>query len=344
LALGLGMRTIWIALRAVNYTDYAFRAAIRNLDKLKQKEMEQILLQRQLASATIRMGLMYATMGSMILSALFYMSKFSTEGSQFMSVFQQKTESALGAIGEQVLRILQPALKLIMRLLDMIAENEALAQFIAILGITIGTILLVAGAAKVLMGAILYLKTVFMAGSVANSAYTISLFGMKIALDAVVASAMKIMIIFILFYEITSFLVENFGVMPALILMVAVAVGILAIALWKAAIAMSVLTWGAAAIIGIGAALAAWHIGQQQVGYQMGTRFVPHTGLALVHEGEIIYNPSTGRPTGFAPESTPTIHQTEIKIEIGEVHTKADFDDLDIKIRRALRDALREKE
>ena len=344
MALGLGMRTIWIALRAVNYTDYAFSAAIRNLDEMKKKEMEQIRLQRQLASATVRAGAMYAAMGGMILSALVYMARFSTQGSQFMSMFQEKTERALGAIGEKALRILYPTLKFIVRILDAIAENDALAMFVAILAITIGSLIMLAGVAKIVVGSLMYLKTVFASTSILGKQLTITIAGLNLQLKITYATLLKVMIIFFILYEITSFLVENFGVMPALILMVAVAVGVLAIALWKSAIAMSVLTFGIAAILGIGAALAAWHIGQQTVGYQAGTRFVPHTGLALVHEGEIIYNPSTGRPTGFAPESAPTIHQTEIKVEIGEVHTRADFDDLDLKIRRALRDALREKE
>ena len=31
--------------------------------------------------------------------------------------------------------------------------------------------------------------------------------------------------------------------------------------------------------------------------YQMGTRSVPSTGFGLLHKGEVVYNPSTGRPT-----------------------------------------------
>jgi len=343
MALGLGMRTIWIALRAINYTDYAFNAAIRNLSELQKKEIEQYVMQKRLASATIRTGMMYAVMGGMILGSLFYIMKFSREGSQFMSSFQQKTERALGRVGEAFFKIMKPTLELIASILDAIAENRALARFVAILGITIGTVLLFSGSLMILRGALGQLKSMFAINAILAKSYSNSMVQAKLTTDALVASTMRMMILFLIFYQITSFLIENFGVMPALIIMVAATVAILAVMLWKAATAMSVLTFGIAAIAGIGAAIAAYTQMGELAGYQLGTRFVPYTGLALVHEGEIIYNPSTGRPTGIG-ESRPVTSKTEITISIGEVHTKSDIDDLDERIRVALREALKERE
>lgn len=91
---------------------------------------------------------------------------------------------------------------------------------------------------------------------------------------------------------------DNVGVIAAGLLAIATAAGILALALWSSATAMSTLTWGAAAIAGGAAIAGAAAVGLHAAGmFQMGTRMVGQTGSAFVHHGEVIYNPSTGRPT-----------------------------------------------
>ena len=73
MVMGMGMRSIWIALRATNYTDRAFRLAINNLDKLEKKEKAHVKLlirQKQAAMANVAAGMMYAAMGYMMAGSL----------------------------------------------------------------------------------------------------------------------------------------------------------------------------------------------------------------------------------------------------------------------------------
>ena len=65
------------------------------------------------------------------------------------------------------------------------------------------------------------------------------------------------------------------------------------------------------------------------VPHQMGTRQVAETGPALLHKGEIVYNPSTNRPTGYAPTGAGGgMVNNDNSMNIGTVNTKMDTEEL----------------
>jgi hypothetical protein len=125
---------------------------------------------------------------------------------------------------------------------------------------------------------------------------------------------------------------------PILILITVLAA--LAAILWAVFIAESAVTWGIAAAIGGVAAAGAATIASRYTSHAMGTRMVGATGPAILHQGEVVYNPSTGRPTQIGNDlqgggGRTVVYEQPINIE--EVNTKADVDDLDEKLRKSLR-------
>jgi hypothetical protein len=90
--------------------------------------------------------------------------------------------------------------------------------------------------------------------------------------------------------------------------------------------------------IGIGA-LAGGLIGMAYAGtHQMGTRMAEVTGPAIIHHGEVIYNPATNRPTqvgndlGRASGSSETYIDASMHVET--LNTKTDKEELDEMLRK----------
>jgi hypothetical protein len=121
-------------------------------------------------------------------------------------------------------------------------------------------------------------------------------------------------------------------------------------AVWLLYIALSAATGGVMAALGGKGALAAMGImagsiaavGAMNVpSHQMGTRMIEATGPALVHRGEVIYNPSTNRPTQVGNDlmggGKPSTTVFDMPITIQEMHTKSDFDDVDERLRQGMR-------
>ena len=120
------------------------------------------------------------------------------------------------------------------------------------------------------------------------------------------------------------------GALPAAFAGAAAGAVVLAAILWYAAGAISVMSFGTAAIVGA-AALAAAAAGAYALApHQMGTRQVAETGPAYLHKGEIVYNPASGRPTQVGNDLSGGGGMTHYdnSMTIGTVNTKMNTEEL----------------
>jgi hypothetical protein len=294
-------------------------------------------------------GTMLLTMAGLLGTQLFNLAMTSTEGANAMAQLQQNMTNAQNAIGNAVYEVLQASgiLNLLNSILTLIADNPWAAKLIVILAVVvIGAI--------ALLGALLLLNGVFMQLATATRIWTMlfgPLEGMTLAeadaamqLRAAVSQLVQVAMPLVAALMVFSLLQSWLGPLPAALFAVAAALAVVAIQAVVAGEGMSALTggWaGAAAFAGIlagsiGMAAAATH-------FQMGTRALPYTGAFFGHAGEVVYNPRTGRPAGVEGEMGGGIemHEWHMPITIENVHTKADFDDVDDQFRTTFRRNLR---
>lgn len=269
------LRTVWITLRATNYTAQVFNAVVRQCDSLSFAEKKLITQQLRLGNAAMSAGIMFNTMGDQ-----------------------------MGGAGGQALQMAGN----MMYLLSALGYSKAIilmaSHFFFDHGIVIRTVAL---------------------------SYT----ELAIAISSAIAGFIIIMMI-----------TNTFGRAAGMVAGLAMAVIGLALAFTflKAVISGGTsLAIDTASMIGVG--LIAGGIAGALYAYtshQMGTRMIAATGPVIAHKGEIIYNPSTGRPTqtqnDLANGGTSTIIY-EMPITIGTVNTKADIDDVDEKIGKAIKRA-----
>jgi hypothetical protein len=121
------------------------------------------------------------------------------------------------------------------------------------------------------------------------------------------------------------------GALPAALLGAAAGAAVLAAILWYAAGAVSVMSFGTAAIVGAAALAAAAGVAYSLSPHQMGTRMVGETGPAFLHKGEVVYNPSTGRPTQIGNDLAGSGSTTHIdaSMHVDTLNTKMDTEELD---------------
>jgi len=348
MVLGLGMRTVWISLRAMNYTDRAFRAAIMNLDKLEEKErdhVKQLLAQKEIARLNVQVGILYAATLAMMTTKVLGMLAATEAGKFHLSELTQVMNETKEAIADTLFTALKPLIDAFTGFLKLVRDVAPLRVAIIVIGALAAGLFALYAISKVVKGlqegrAVAQAILTFLAKKQAESNIQLTLSNYQLATSAkqlafswkmVAISAGAAFGIFFLLKDII-------GPLPAALIGVAVAIGILAAQLWLAAGAMSVLTWGLAAIAG-GAALAGVIAMVAGVtGFAMGTRSAPYTGLAMVHKGEVVYNPQTDRPTGVVEKRDvgPTTTIQDIDVTIEEVYTKAEIDDLGEEIGKAL--------
>jgi len=266
-ATGGGMRTIWITLRAINYTGRIFSAVISDLEKLKGAEA-------QIVKHHMMMG-QYALMAGMMFNAL----------------------------GQQV-------------------------------GGTAGTMMNALSYTMMMLGGFEMLISVL-------KVLNVELRGLHVTTQQIVIS----MAAFTAGFTVAYLILQQLRSPLASLITILAAV---AIAFWSVYIAKSAAFPIAAAMGGIAAA-ASLALMEESMNattpeYQTGTRYAPYTGLAKIHKGEIIYNPYTNLPTQVGNEISRGEAGTNVwnlPITIQNVHTKADIDDIDEEIRKALRRNLR---
>jgi hypothetical protein len=221
------LRTIWLSLRATNYTTQVFTNILSQMNGLITKEASLNIAQINLGKSALSAGLMFGVLGGQ-----------------------------MGGTGGQLLTLT-------------------------------GNFMMIGGVMSMVSGIVQSLSTANMAHTITVMGMTISYQNLTIAIAAAFAS-------FMIFYQ----LFKNMS--PWATAVIAVIMGIAA-ALWALYVAESAASWGIAGIMGGAAAAAALATANNMMGqaptYATGTRMVGQTGPAIVHQGEVIYNPSTGRPT-----------------------------------------------
>lgn len=355
--IGVGMRTIWISLRAINYTDRAFRAAIGNLDTLNKEEkkhLKNMLQMKEVARLNVQVGMLYAAMAGMMAQQLFGLVSATAVGAEYMVAFNQTLNDAKIALADTFFEILKPVLDVFKGFLELVRDNAPLRILVTVLAGLATVLLGLYGIYKLLIGIYEGIRIARKLNNflvdhelivnkqlvASNQAVTASSMTLGTALMYVGTS---LAIGFGLFFALRDVL----GDLPAMLIAVAAALVPLVIMLWKAAVATSIVTSGIAAIIGlaaIGGALGIMNMGG--IGnFQRGIRSAPYTGPMMVHKGEVIYNPYSGRPTGVAAEigreTVPSVTHQDIDINVEHLYTEAPYDEIDEKLGETARRKMR---
>ena len=352
MVMGMGMRTVWISLRAINYTDQAFKAAIKNLKKLsdeEKKRAEEQYRNLQVSKSLIMVGMLQAAMGAMMMKSVYDLMSATARGSEYMEKFGTKITEAKTAIADALFTAFKPFLDVMIIILNVISNNAPLNRLIAVLMMLIPIIMMLKGltmaytSALEMQSAMTALADIFgekdalvhMKQAMAVRLHALSVKGLVISMAAAIAG-------FMITYEVLTKL--NNPIASLIVLL-----GALAVAYWALFVAKSAASLGVGLVAGGIAAGAAMALASQYSGgggYQLGTRSAPYTGPMMVHKGEVIYNPALGMPTQVGTGMTggkPTHVDYDIPITIEEVHLKADMDDLDEQVRKSLRKAARKR-
>ena len=359
MVLGMGMRTVWISLRAVNYTDQAFRASIINLKKLENAERNHLNLlfaQKDMARYQIQTNMLYAATLAMVYGELFRLTSETEVGAEYMSEFNETVKELKTAFADTFFEILRPVLDVISVFMGYLKEHEVLRKFVGGIVLLGGALLMLIFVYKIISGLhtdhimkqaiINYLTDLQTQKNIqliaTEKAHIITIHGVSLSyfqLAAAVGMAGGAM-------AITFMLLKD---VPAAVSAVIAVVFALAAAFWALFVAESAASLGVAAALGgvaAGAAAATVVAYQSRGGwFQKGTRALPFTGPFWGHKGEIVYNPSTGRPAGvrdiLTGEGEPSVTNQDIDINVEHLHTEASFDEIDSKIARKLRRNMR---
>lgn len=336
----MGMRSIYLSIRAFNYTDRATRQVGRNIDKLIQKQQEL----RQSAVMMFSAGIMWTALGAMAGMAIMKIIEKSGEGRRAISVFSRAADKMLKELSKAFITVLGPTIKMLTGLFNAISKlNPRILQLVTgaiILGIVFltskGIIMTLTGAYQYLTAstaatALGYKQMTFSAGTATAATLTL-----RQAVTGLWMSMGKFIMIFTLFVMLGQILGSEGSKWAAVIMGIATAVGVLAAVLWTSASAMSILTWGAAALAG--AAGLAMVASMETPSYQYGTRMVQRTSLAMVHAGDVITRPDRGDKTPQQAQYPRTINR--IELSFGDIQTKADKEELRPLILKALKEAL----
>jgi len=351
MVLGLGMRTIWISLRAINYTDQAFRASIRNVQKLKDEEkalLKAELARMQMAKAQIMTGMLQAATGYMMAQSIGNLMTQTQVGAQYMKEFNQTVQELKTAFADTLFVGLKPLLDVMKVFMNLVKDNSAVRVLFSTFMVGATVLLLLSGITKMLIGLMslraakqAILNIVTGKGIILDKAHTLTIKGKTLAYTQLAVAVAASMGAFVLMYSLLKEL--NNPIVSAIAL-----IGGLTAALWALFIAESAASLGAALVAGGVAAAGALALSEQYKSFQMGTRSAPYTGPMYVHKGEVIFNPATGRPTQIANDlaerRTVTTNQITLDFSGSTIHTKADKEELMPWIKRALREALRAKE
>jgi hypothetical protein len=251
------LRTIWLTLRATNYTTAVFTNVISNLSGFTAAQQKAINSSLNLGKSAFAAGMLFNVLGSQMGGAA---GQALTYASYVMYLVAGLSYLKAGIL----------------------AANAFLSNHAAIVNIL-------------------------------SSSY----FRLGIAMMAG----------FAIFFLLKDYL----GTIPALLLAIAAAAAIMVVPMMLAAGALSGLTFGGSATAGAAgmvALTAASSVGM----LQHGTRRAEFTGPAILHRGEVVYNPSTGRPTQIGNDLQGVmgggITTIDASIHADTINTKADTEEL----------------
>jgi len=256
---GTNLRTIWLTLRAVNYTTAVFTNVITNLKGLDAAQRQAINSSLNLGKSAYAAGMLFNVLGSQMGGTF---GKMLTYSSYLMFI--------------------------------------------------------VAGLSY-LKAAIIFANSVLHNHSIIVNLLSSAYFRLGAAIGAG----------FAIFFILKDYL----GPIPAAMIAIAAAVAILLVPLLLASKAMNVLTVGGAGLAATvtNATAGISGMGTSMLGMQHGTRYVGRTGPALLHAGEVVYNPSTGRPTQVGNDLQGGMGggtQIDASMHIDTVNTKMGIEEM----------------
>lgn len=330
------MRTIWVAIRGINYTDRATREVGKNVDELIKAQQRL----RQQSIAMLAAGVMFTTMAALMVVALKQVVVATGEGQRMMHQFDKATNQLMKGLSSAFVDILGPSIKTLSALITILAQNPVVMKFAAAL-MTLGIALIMVKGVSMLAGGsfnlIMQQMTTMGVVSVGTAGtMTMAFLRLQAAMGPVIMG-------FTLGSMMASMMGKNAWILIPIIGALTVIFTMLAATMWNAAGALAVLTFGAAAVAG---AVAIAYAASQTPHYQLGTRYARQTQMALVHEGEMLtpmreqMQGSRGSPIRSPVGSTApfTKEKTEVHFHIGTLQTKADREQLAPMILKILKD------
>ena len=349
---GLGMRTIWVSLRAMNYTDRAFKLATKNVELLDEKEEELVkgyLRQKDVSRMVIQTNMLYAATLVMTTQRIVSMLAATEAGKMHLEGFNTAMEETKNALADTLFTALKPFINAFVGLLKVVSNSAPLRALI----IACGALLVV------VYGLILAHKTykAWMEGVAATKAILNIITGkslivqkadlalVKLRVGAYAALAIAVAAgagAFILMYNV------GLSLKPLHAILIGLALAILGVAIAIATL-KAVVSGGTSLLTDVGSILALTAIGGGAglaiaglTNYHTGTTGAPYTGLAMIKKGEVVYDPATERPTQIAADirrngGGGNVTRQDVRINIDTLNTKSDIEDLDEKMGRTLR-------
>jgi hypothetical protein len=335
----MSLKTIWISLRAIDYTVQAFNGLQRNINKIIKDEKDLAKQHEALRANALKATeatMMMFTLSAQMAGSILNMAMASRQGAGDMARLNQQIFLAKNSLNNAAYEFLKAT-----KILDFlnwamkgIADNKGVATLVIGL-IALGAVL-TAGlgiyTAYLAVSSLVTIKNAVVATS--NNAVTTSTNTLNIATKNLAFSMAAVLGYFTMFLMLaTAFKGTARIIVSAIMLIVA------AYLLWTKAQAAA--TGGISLIgAGIGLAGATAMAGGLTGAFASGTQSVQKTGPIFAHKGEVVYNPATNRPLqvgndmGRGSGSTTNMN-TQITIE--NIHTKADYDDVAYQINKANR-------
>jgi hypothetical protein len=336
---GLGMRTVWISLRAMNYTDQAFRDTIRNmknLSKASKEKIKDLLSDKDAAMKSIQVGTLYAAMTMMVTQRLGQLLSLTQVGASYMSEFNASWQELKVSFADTLFTVLKPLLDVLQIFMNVIKNNSALRTVVVIVGLLGLGLFALYSVYMVLNGVMKMNAAMHAINAIITGKNTASLWAHTITIGTTTIAYWKLAVAmgaaigaFTICYTLLQGLSGPAQTAVAAIMLI---VGAL-VALWAL---QSATTMGFALVAGGIAAAGAVTLASQYTnptGFAKGTRALPSTGMFLGHKGEIVYNPQTNRPAGVEDQvmgRNGRVEASSVTVNFsGDINTKADVEDID---------------
>lgn len=343
----MAIRYLWITIRAINYTDRAFKAISKSIGALQKDEAKLAQTANVLKMSA---GMMWVALGAMAVSGMMQMMRATREGRAVMRDFDKSVGALSKSLGQAFTTVLGQAIRILTGLLNAIAKIPApILTMITAMGVLILMYGMFRASAWVLSGTMGMLGVSFklvgptiqayigdaMAGVVSTDALKMSISGLNVSISTCVMFFMAFVMIGMMFGKTAGIIVAGIGgIIAALIIYTH----------WQkvAAILQGTLNWWSAAAmiaggLAIGGAIAAL------TSFQVGTRKAQFTGPAIVHAGERVGKESQLKKE-FGGKQGVEKTQTNVTIAFsGNIQTKADKEQLRPLILKCIKDALDNK-
>jgi len=352
-ALGGNIRTIWITLRAMNYTQRVFDDMARQMTNLQASQKKVAQSTNQMADASMHMlvaGTMLLTLSLMIGQQLWNLAASSKEGASTFAALTKNFNETKDAFANTLFEMLQfiHVFDILNGILNILKSNKALQVllliFVAFLTVLIaawGVLWILKGAFGAVTGALNLFNIGLISAGDGEYAFMIGEQGLVFTTMELAEAIGIVAVSFMVFVALSHIIGRPAAIIVAAIVAITAAIiALKAVGTWGASLPEDTAFVAGALAVGAGLAAGAMALGV----FQAGTRGVPRTGLVYAHKGETIFNPATGRPTQVENDlmggrGQNTYENVEVKIDT--INTKAEYDDVDEQIRRALRKGMR---